>query len=307
MLPKAPADVAIEIVDGDYNIGNGLIHARVLNGPRFHDRARPVRTAVFVHGGGIGSNHTQVDRPSRWLIARGLFDQVILPDRRGSGASSALAHPMRLDEQADDLRRLLDRMNIGGPLTVLGMDVGGPVALVQAGIDNRVACVVLVASAPRRVAMTGLARWMLRVGLLRPLIRWEIRRSIGKREPHPVNFDPAYDARSPREMAGLFREALGAISEERAGSLEYETEAELQPESVSVPPGLRLDIPILQIIGEGDEAWGGEITSDLRERFPFLARRVVPGAWIHKDVFYKAEAYYQVLFEFLQEACPGVQ
>jgi len=307
MLPKAPAEVAIEVVTGDYNIGGGMIHARVLNGPRFHDRARPLRSAIFIHGGGLGSNHTLVERPARWLIARDLFDQVVLPDRRGSGESSPLVHPMTLDEQADDLRRLLDRMNIAGPLTALGIDTGGPVALVLAGLDPRVGCVVLVASSPGRTGLSGLPRLLQRAGVLRALINWEIRRSIGKREPRMANFDPAYDAATPREMASHFREAIQTIPAERADSLRYGVEAELDPAIISVPAGLTLDIPILQVIGEGDEVWGGEVGIEIDRRFPNFKRRIVSGAVVHKDVFFKAEGYYQALFTFLQEECPLVK
>lgn len=307
MLPKAPDDVAIEAVRGDYEIGGGRIHALVLNGPRFLFGSRPVRAAMFIHGGGLGSNHTQLERPSRWLIARELFDQVILPDRRGSGASSPLAHRFDLNEQADDLRRLLDRMNIPGPLTVLGQDIGGPVALALAGLDDRVNCVVLVASGLVRGELPGIARWLLRRGLLRPLIDWEIRRSVGRSEPQPVNFDPAYDARTPMEMADHFRRAVKSIPADRIESLRYASEAELLAELVSAPSGLSLQIPILQVIGEDDEVWVGEPPAEIARRFPNLVTRRVPGAVVHKDVFFKAEAYYQVLFDFLREACPGTR
>jgi pimeloyl-ACP methyl ester carboxylesterase len=302
MLPKAPAEVAIESVTGDYNIGGGRIHARVLNGPRFHDRSRPLRTAMFIHGGGLGSNFTQIERPARWLIARELFDQVILPDRRGSGGSSPLVRRFDLSEQADDLRRMLDRMNVYDPLTVLGLDTGGPLGLTLAGLDSRVQRVVLVASGFMRNEMNGLTRWLLRIGVLRPLLDWEIRRSIGRREPQPVNFDPAYDAHSVMEMAQTFRQVIQTIPSERVESLRVASAAELDAAAVSVPPDLTLQIPILQVIGELDEVWGGALPEDVARRFPNVTSRKVPGALIHKDVFFKSESYYQVLFDLLQEA-----
>jgi pimeloyl-ACP methyl ester carboxylesterase len=306
MLPKAPPEVAIEVTTGDYNIGGGMIHARVLNGPRFHERSRPIRTALFIHGGGMGSNHTLLERPARWLIARDLFDQVILPDRRGTGESSPLVRQMALDEQADDLRRLLERMNIAGPLVALGMGSGGPLALVLAGLDARVGCVVLLASSPNRTPLPGLAGLLLRTGILRRLLHWEIRRSIGRSQPRPANFDPAYDARTPREMATHFREVLGSIPADRADSMCLWAEGEMDSRAQSAPASLALDLPILQLIGEGDEEWGGELTADLRRRFPNLTRRVVAGAVVHKDVFFKAEGFYLALFDFLKESCPLV-
>lgn len=307
MLPKAPPEVAIQAVSGDYDIGGGQIHALVLNGPRFQERSGRRRTAMFIHGGGLGSNHTQLVRPARWLIARELFDQVILPDRRGSGGSSPLVRSYNVTEQADDLYRLLDRMNVNNPLTVLGQDTGGPVGLALAGLDAQVTCVVLVASGILRNEMNGFARWMLRRGLLRPLLRWEIRRSIGRREPHPVNFDLAYDSHSPLEMANHFRQVVQSIPVERTESLRLSSEAELDAQTVSAPPDLALQIPILQVIGEVDEVWGRALPDEAARRFPNLIRREVPGALMHKDVFFKAETYYRVLFDFLREACPGVQ
>jgi pimeloyl-ACP methyl ester carboxylesterase len=214
---------------------------------------------------------------------------------------------MRLEEQADDLRRLLDRMNMYDPLAVLGVDIGGPVALLLASIDTRVNCVALVASAPRRNALSGLAGFLLRAGVLRPLLNREIRRSIATREPQPVDFDPAYDALRPREMAAVFREAVRSIPAGRLDSLIYASEAEIDPHTSSVPASLRLDIPVLQVIGEVDEAWGDQTPEEIRRQFPNFQRRVVTGAGIHKDVFFKAEAYYEVLFDLLQETCLGVK
>ncbi len=307
MLPKVPPEIAIEAVTGDYDIGAGVLHTRVLNGPRFVDRSRPARTALFLHGGGLGSNFTQVERPARWLIARDLFDQVILPDRRGAGGSSAVERAPALDETADDLRRLLDRMNVYNPLAVLGVDTGGPQALVLAGMDERVRCVGLIASAPRRVDLFGPADWLQRRGLLRRLLAWEIRRSIGGASPARANFDLAYDAHSPREMTRAFSEALRTIPVERGGSLLAIAENENDPQAVSVPDDLRLDIPILQVIGEVDEVWGGTPPPDTQERFPNLRQKIIPRALMHKDVFFKAKEFYEALFQMLEEGCPLVR
>lgn len=307
MLPKAPAEVAIDLVAGDYNIGNGLIHAVSLNGPRFYDRARPIRTALFLHGGRLGANHTLVERPARWLIARDLFDQVILPDRRGAGASTVLARTPRLEHQAEDMRRLLDRMNIGGPLTALGLDTGGPAALTLAGLDPRVGCVVLLASGFARARLSPLADFLRRIGLLRVLLGWEIRRSIGRSTGKPVTFDPVYDAHSPREMADSFREALKYVPAARESSLAFDAEVQLDPSLVAVSDQLALSIPVLQLIGEVDEYWGGEIPATVLDRFPAFQRRVVKDMALHNDVFFKAEAYYNELFDFLKEACPLVR
>jgi pimeloyl-ACP methyl ester carboxylesterase len=301
MLPKPPPEVAIAYNDGDYNIGAGMIHARVLLGPHFQEGIRPARTALFLHGGGLGANYTLVERPGRWLITRDLFDEVILPDRRGSGGSSPMVQPMTVDAQAEDMRRLLDRMNIAGPVTVLGVDVGGPVGMLLAGLDPRVNRVVLIASAPLHAPLSGTMRFLLRTGILRPLLHREVRRSIGKNTPQPVNYDTAYDAPTAREFSARYSELLKSIPAARADSLVLVAEAGLDPAACSVPERLTLDIPILQVIGEGDESWGGEPSADLLRRFPNLKQRRVPGAYLHKDVYFKSESFYNTLFDLLKE------
>jgi hypothetical protein len=173
-----------------------------------------------------------------------------------------------------------------------------------AHLDSRVQCAALIASAPQRAALYGPAEWLARAGLLRHLLNWEIRRSIGKTDPpRPVNFDPAYDAHSPRDMTRAFSEALRSIPAERGDSLMAISDSELDPAAVSVPPDLRLEIPILQVIGEVDEVWGGELPLGTLERFPNLRRVVIKGAYIHKDVFFKAEAFFEALVALLEKEC----
>jgi pimeloyl-ACP methyl ester carboxylesterase len=127
MLRK-PAGDRITATVGDYSISKDVpIHAKVL-------RRSPTagRRAIYIHGGGAGGNHTLIERPSRLLVEDGFFDEIILPDRRGDGASSPLTGMMTMREQSGDMKALLDEMGLEEPLTAMGMSYGGPMALTLA-------------------------------------------------------------------------------------------------------------------------------------------------------------------------------
>lgn len=65
---------------------------------------------LLIHGGGAGANHTIVERPARWLVDHKLYSRVILPDRRGNGASSPLEHIPTFRDHAEDMQALLDAL-----------------------------------------------------------------------------------------------------------------------------------------------------------------------------------------------------
>ena len=71
------------------------------------------------------------------LIDRGLYDTVILPDRWGCGASSGWNWEPTSGDQAQDMQVLFDALGVEGPLDVLGLSTGGPIALTLAhlGLD----------------------------------------------------------------------------------------------------------------------------------------------------------------------------
>ena len=303
MLPKPPNTVAIEVITGTYNTGKGLIFAKSLRGPKNRDTGSP-RQALMIHPEGLGGNHTLIERHARWLITRDLFDLVLLPDRRGAGASSPITHKMTLREQAEDMQRLLDRMGIQSPIAVIGYSYGGIVGLTLAGIDPRIACAVMVAAAPETQSQGGFERLLWRWGIIPRLVRYQIRRSLGKRPLQQTNFDPGYDSPSPRVMSTLFTDALKATTPDLADSLQYEYEATHDPHAAALPPDFALDIPVAQIIGEGDERWSTTLPAGWHDRVPNFTRKVIPDAWMHHDIYVKAEAYSVALAEVLEEICP---
>lgn len=283
---------------------DALMFVKILRGPR-----RSGRTAIYIHGGGSGGNHTIVERPSRHLIHSGFFDTILLPDRLGDGASSPLKAKHTIMDHARDMAALLDQLEIHGPLTALGVSYGGPIALGLAQIDRRVERVALVASSPCLSENNGLTHLLVQSGLLRRIMRISYRANLGKLPPGQVDFDPAYDAKSPVVLVRLFTECLRRTPREHLDSMIFGLEATFDAASASLPEDTRLDIPVIQVIGEGDEVWGGGSTQRsqrhalpaYRERFPGFRQFIVPGAKIHKDVLLKPGLFQQKLAQALSE------
>jgi pimeloyl-ACP methyl ester carboxylesterase len=64
--------------------------------------------------------------------------------RAGLGRSAPSPPPYRIDDEADALRRELDRHGIEAPIVLVAHSYGGFVATLVAAFDRRVAGVVLV-------------------------------------------------------------------------------------------------------------------------------------------------------------------
>src|SRR5690242_13800071 len=113
--------------------------------------------------------------------------RTVLYDRAGLGRSAPSSAPYRIDDEANALKRALDRFGIKGPVVLVAHSYGGFVATLVAASDKRVAGVVLVdgylkeqfddAAASRLLAsytpqIDALARTRPAVAdVMRPLIR----------------------------------------------------------------------------------------------------------------------------------------
>ncbi|MEW6181483.1 MAG: alpha/beta fold hydrolase [Chloroflexota bacterium] len=264
------------------------------------------RTAIYIHGGGNGGNHTLIERPSRHLIDRGFFDTIILPDRRGDGGSSPLPRKFSVRDHAHDMRRLLDALEITQPVTAMGISYGGPIALDLAALDSRVERVVLVASSPTLSANNGIARFLLKTGLLKVMLNLSSAMYLGKLPPAYTDFDPAYDATSQRHLVQAYLEGLKRTPKTYKTSFQYALEATLDESKAGLDENINLDIPVIQIIGEKDEVWGSELLPEYLQRFPQFKQYRVSGGVIHKDVFLKAALFQKVLETALEECLIGL-
>ena len=153
---------------------------------------------MLIHGGGAGANHTIVERPARWLVDRQVYEKIILPDRRGNGASSPLTEIPTFRDHARDMVALLDAQGETGPLDVMGISYGGPIALTLAAMDDRVRRAILFASSPA-MHFSWPWNWLIGSGLVPWVMKFMYRREIGKAEPRYPDLDIAYEKSSQRE------------------------------------------------------------------------------------------------------------
>lgn len=260
--------------------------------------ARSGPTLLLIHGGGAGANHTIVERPARWLVDREVYGRVILPDRRGNGASSPLTHIPTFRDHADDMRALLDALGESGPLDVMGISYGGPIALTHAAIDDRARRAILFASSPA-MHFTWPWNWLIRSGLIPFFMRRMYKREIGKAEPKYADMDVAYEQRSKEEDWEAYKKALNHTPAERLDSIMYEFKANQKPEYTRVDDELTLQKPVLRVIGSEDQTWGSDWPQEYRERFPNFHQAIVPGA-DHKDAIREADRFLEELVELLE-------
>jgi pimeloyl-ACP methyl ester carboxylesterase len=287
----------------DVQIAPGVVlHVTTLRHAERADREAP-RILLYVHGSGTVGNHTLVKRPAGWLIDRGLYDVAILPDRRGCGASSPWTRQPTLRDQARDMQALLDALAVEGPLDVLGLSTGGPIALTLAHLDERVRLVGLISSSPTLKQIAWPWNWLIGIGLVPAVMKLMYRREIGQEEPRYIDYDFMYEWEEPtrRERWEHFREVLRHTPEERLDSVMYEFNATLDPANTEIPEEVRLEVPVLQVIGTEDETWGSEMPEKYRRRLPNLRRHLIPGA-DHGDALTRSDEFHAAFAELLRAA-----
>jgi pimeloyl-ACP methyl ester carboxylesterase len=293
MLPKMHGS-SIQEMTGFYEVTDGIqIYAQTL----FKDQGDG-KTALYIHGGGSGGNHTIVTRGARWMLHQGLFSRMILPDRRGAGLSSPLTRMMTYQDNARDMQGLLNCMDVKDKVTAIGISYGGPIALTLAAIDTRIDKVILIASSPSLKPVTGLWGFMYRHNMLEPLIRFSYKRYVGKLEPVYPNFDDVYEAKSTTQLARTFFEQIKHIPKERLESLILENASTCDLNNQGLAEDLQITVPVYRVIGNRDETWEVELGDIYREQIPFIKTAFIEGA-SHKDVFFRAQEFYSALYQLL--------
>lgn len=295
MLSKIQ-DSSIKEVFNTYGINDSIkIYTRILS-----NQGDGGKTALFIHGGGSGGNHTIVTRPSYWMIQKGLFSRVILPDRRGAGLSSPLTKIMTYEDNAKDMKALLDAMGITEKLTVIGISYGGPIALTLAGIDSRIEEVILIASSPSLKAVKGLWGFMYRHNMLEPIVRKIYKRYIGKLDSSYPDFDDVYDLKNQSQLKKFFLEKIKHIEKDRFESLMLENASTCNLENQRIKKDFKIDVPVYRVIGTKDETWEMELGDEYKDQIPNMKTRYIQGAG-HKDVFFKAAEFYDTLYSMLKQ------
>jgi pimeloyl-ACP methyl ester carboxylesterase len=252
------------------------------------------RTAIFIHGGGSGGNHTIVCRPSYWLMNRGLFSSVIMPDRRGAGKSSPITSVMSYEENAKDMKELLDSMGVTGDITAIGVSYGGPIALTLAAIDKRVKEVCLVASSPSLMPARGLVRILYKTGMLEKLAGSVYQKLIGTEESAYPDFDGAYLSKNEGDLKKIFLSAVRRTDKGRLDSLLLENASTCDVKNAAIDERFSIEVPVFRVIGTRDETWERELGTKYENRIPELVTSYIDGA-SHKDVFFRAPEFYKAL------------
>lgn len=277
-------------IPGGYFINTEIIFKNEFSG----------RKALYIHGGGIYGDHTLAARPAEWLIHNEVFDVIILPDRIGSGKSSPLTKPITIKEQSEEMKLLLDVMDINEKITVIGASYGGLVSLLLADIDERVEKVILMGSSPTLQKASFGFRFTGKTGILKNILKFIVWVYAGKCPPKYVNQDEFYDLKTFREYRKMAVKILSHISRNELRSMYFKIDSLMDKQNYSIPPNIRMDIPIFQVIGENDEFWRKDIPDIYIKNFPLLSRSVIPQV-SHRDIILKADLFHNEVIRFLKK------
>ena len=258
------------------------------------------RKALYLHGGGIYGDHTLAVRPSEWLVKNKIFDLIILPDRIGSGKSSAFTKQMSIKEQGEIMSSLLDVLKIDESITVIGSSYGGLIALLLASIDKRINKVILPGSSPTLANPFNLIKFLGYTGILKIFIKLMLYVYLGKSKPAFIDQDEFYDLNDTGSFTKLALKVLKHTDRNQLRSMLYKVDSLLDINNLSIPEDLKLSIPVIQVIGEKDEFWGRDIPEIFKKNLPLLKRSVIKGA-SHKDLIQKAEVFHSEAVRLLRE------
>ena len=271
-----------------YEIDNDIkLYTRIISEPQ------QGKTAIYIHGGGSGGNHTMLLRPAKWLIEQGLFSKIILPDRRGEGLSTPLTQKLTIQDHAKDMKALLDKLDIREKVTAIGISYGGPIAIELAGLDSRVDEIILMASSPSLKSVKGIQGFLYRTKLLEKITTSFYKKNLGKLPVEYPDFEKVYDLKNNNELTKYFVRAINHTDKKMLESLMMQNASTLDQNNSTISSDIKLDIPIYQIIGSNDEIWETDI-SEYRNRFAKIENYTIEGEK-HKGVILNASLFYEGL------------
>lgn len=113
----------------------------------------------------------------------------------------------------------------------------------------------------------------------------------------------AYEQRSLRDDWETYKQALNHTPADRLDSIMYEFKTNQLPEYTRIDDRVRVEKPVLRVIGSEDQTWGSDWPEKYQERFPDFRQIVVPGA-DHKDAVREADRFLTKLVPFLESQSP---
>lgn len=251
------------------------------------------KTAIYIHGGGSGGNHTMLIRPARWLIEHGLFTKVILPDRRGEGLSTPLSRKLTLQDHAGDMKALLDKLELTEKVTAIGISYGGPIAIELAAMNPGIDEVILMASSPSLKKVKGIQGFLYRTNLLEKITTIFYKRQLGKLSSEYPDFEKVYDLKNSNELTTHFINAIQHTDKQMLESIMLQNASTLDHSNNSISDDIKLDIPIYQLIGSKDEIWETNI-AQYNNRLTKIKNYIIEGE-MHKGVILNASLFYEGL------------
>ena len=222
----------------------------------------------------------------------GKYYRVIAPDLRGHGESSAPEGVYTMNEMADDVIELLDRLQIKQPVIVGGLSMGGYVALsLVLRYPERVCGLILIdtraaADTPEAAQVREeTARIVLHEGSSRSVLETLVPRLFGKttREKQPDRIEPmlsVMERTTPQGIAGALR-------------------------GMAVRPDLRgelpkIKVPTLVMVGEEDVISPPAEAREMASLLPSARLEVIPKAG-HLTPYENPEAANAAILRFLEQ------
>ncbi|MDP4191410.1 MAG: alpha/beta hydrolase [Bacteroidota bacterium] len=267
-------------------LGNAItIHTKILSNPGIEGK-----TAILLHSGAITGNHTLLERPARWLINKGVFREIIIPDRRGAGGSSPFTQVTSLDEQAEDIMLLLNKLGYKKKIIALGASLGGPISMLLASKDSRITEVILLASSFRMNLTRGKFHYLYKTGVMLFFIKLALSLFTGNSDMHYVNMDFVYDKHNTLGLIVAQIKILRQLNKKHLRSFYFMAESAFNKMNMDITDRVKLSIPITQIIGSKDKVWGKNISQEELKQYPGFRQEIIKGAH-HRDLFLRADEF----------------